>query len=58
MVEGLGSVIGTLRPATIALLNHKVRSILHQKELKEAHPLIVEKFTWPNESDSVGYVVK
>jgi hypothetical protein len=39
-------------------LNHNVRSILHQKELKEAHPLIVEKFTWPNESDSVGYVTK
>lgn len=43
---------------TIALLNHNVRNILHQKELKEAHPLIAEKFTWPNESDSVGYVVK
>jgi hypothetical protein len=38
MVEGLGPVIGTSRPATIALLNHNVRSILHQKELKEAHP--------------------
>lgn len=42
----------------IAVLNHSSRSILHQKELKAAHPLIVEKFTWPNESDSVGYVAK
>lgn len=42
----------------IAVLNHSSRSILHQKELKAAHPLIVEKFTWPNDSDSVGYLAK
>ena len=39
----------------LVVLNHNSRNILHQPELKAAHPKLVAEFTWPSESDSVGY---